>query len=96
MADDYDDYKVGPAGRRLHHPFPQGAVRQSRRPQRPPTAFSRTRAWSTVSDMSAPAAPGDPTRFLLARSVAPGLVPAEDIMVFDLDGAALDPGGRAL
>jgi HCOMODA/2-hydroxy-3-carboxy-muconic semialdehyde decarboxylase len=40
--------------------------------------------------------PGDPTRFVLARSMAPGLVTAEDIMVFDLDGAALDPRGRAL
>ena len=40
--------------------------------------------------------PGDPTRFLLARSMAPGLVTAEDIMEFDLDGNALDPRGRAL
>jgi ribulose-5-phosphate 4-epimerase/fuculose-1-phosphate aldolase len=40
--------------------------------------------------------PGDPARFLLARSMAPGLVTAEDIMEFDLDGAALDPRGRAL
>jgi ribulose-5-phosphate 4-epimerase/fuculose-1-phosphate aldolase len=38
----------------------------------------------------------DPSRFLLARSMAPGLVTAEDIMEFDLDGAALDPQGRAL
>jgi ribulose-5-phosphate 4-epimerase/fuculose-1-phosphate aldolase len=40
--------------------------------------------------------PGDSSRFLLARSLAPGLVTAEDIMEFDLDGAALDPRGRAL
>jgi ribulose-5-phosphate 4-epimerase/fuculose-1-phosphate aldolase len=40
--------------------------------------------------------PGDPTRFLLARSMAPGLVTVDDIMEFDLDGAALDPQGRAL
>ena len=38
--------------------------------------------------------PGDPKRFLLARSMAPGLVTADDIMEFDLDGAALDPRGR--
>ena len=36
------------------------------------------------------------TRFLLARSMAPGLVTADDIMEFDLDGNALDPRGRAL
>jgi HCOMODA/2-hydroxy-3-carboxy-muconic semialdehyde decarboxylase len=40
--------------------------------------------------------PGDPKRFLLARSMAPGLVTADDIMEFDLDGAALDPRGRTL
>ena len=39
---------------------------------------------------------GDPMRFLLARSMAPGLVTADDIMEFDLDGNALDPRGRAL
>jgi ribulose-5-phosphate 4-epimerase/fuculose-1-phosphate aldolase len=38
----------------------------------------------------------DPTRFLLARSMAPGLVSADDIMEFDLDGNALEPRGRAL
>jgi len=38
----------------------------------------------------------DPARFLLARSMAPGLVTADDIMEFDLDGAALDPRGRTL
>ena len=36
----------------------------------------------------------DATRFLLARSMAPGLVTADDIMEFDLDGDALDPRGR--
>jgi ribulose-5-phosphate 4-epimerase/fuculose-1-phosphate aldolase len=40
--------------------------------------------------------PADPRRFLLARSMAPGLVTADDIMEFDLDGNALDPRGRAL
>src|SRR6516225_8760995 len=35
-------------------------------------------------------------RFLLARSMAPGLVTADDIMEFDLDGNALDPRGRTL
>jgi ribulose-5-phosphate 4-epimerase/fuculose-1-phosphate aldolase len=38
----------------------------------------------------------DATRFLLARSMAPGLVTADDIMEFDLDGDALDPRGRTL
>ena len=38
----------------------------------------------------------DPSRFLLARSMAPGLVTAADIMEFDLDGNAIDPQGRAL
>src|SRR5689334_13006954 len=38
----------------------------------------------------------DPARFLLARSMAPGLVTADDIMEFDLDGDALDPRGRTL
>ena len=33
-------------------------------------------------------------RFLLARSMAPGLVTASDIMEFDLDGVAVDPRGR--
>ena len=39
---------------------------------------------------------GDPNRFLLARSMAPGLVTAGDIMEFDLDGDALDPRDRSL
>ena len=40
--------------------------------------------------------PEDAMRFLLARSMAPGLVTAEDIMEFNLDGNAIDPRGRAL
>jgi HCOMODA/2-hydroxy-3-carboxy-muconic semialdehyde decarboxylase len=40
--------------------------------------------------------PEEPRRFLLARSMAPGLVTADDILEFDLDGAALDPRGRPL
>ena len=40
--------------------------------------------------------PGDSKRFLLARSMAPGLVTTDDIMEFDLDGVALDPRGRTL
>jgi len=35
-------------------------------------------------------------RFLLARSMAPGLVTADDILEFDLTGNALDPHGRTL
>src|SRR6516164_6584279 len=35
-----------------------------------------------------------PDRFLLARSMAPGLVTAADIVEFDLDGAPLTAGGR--
>ena len=38
----------------------------------------------------------DPERFLLARSMAAGLVTAEDILEFDLDGAPLDARGRAV
>jgi ribulose-5-phosphate 4-epimerase/fuculose-1-phosphate aldolase len=38
----------------------------------------------------------DPSRFLLARSMAPGLVAAGDIMEFDRDGNAIDPRGRAV
>ena len=38
----------------------------------------------------------DATRFLLARSMAPGLITAEDILEFDLNGNALDPRGRTL
>ena len=35
-----------------------------------------------------------PGHFLLARNMAPGLVRRDDIVTFDLDGAALDAGGR--
>ena len=38
----------------------------------------------------------DTTRFLLARSMAPGLVTADDILEFNLDGNAFDPHGRTL
>ena len=38
----------------------------------------------------------NPTHFLLSRSMAAGLVEASDIMSFDLDGTALDAGGRAV
>jgi ribulose-5-phosphate 4-epimerase/fuculose-1-phosphate aldolase len=37
----------------------------------------------------------NPDRFWLARSMAAGLVTAEDVMEFDYDGAAVDPKGRA-
>jgi ribulose-5-phosphate 4-epimerase/fuculose-1-phosphate aldolase len=37
-----------------------------------------------------------PDRFLLARSMAPALVTAADILTFDLDGKALAGGGRAV
>ena len=35
-----------------------------------------------------------PGHFLLARNMAPGLVRRDDILTFDLDGAALDASGR--
>jgi len=35
-----------------------------------------------------------PEHFLLARNMAPALVRREDIVTFDLDGTALDAGGR--
>src|SRR6266436_431228 len=38
----------------------------------------------------------NPERFLLARSMAPGLVTAADIMEFDRDGSAIEPKGRAV
>jgi HCOMODA/2-hydroxy-3-carboxy-muconic semialdehyde decarboxylase len=38
----------------------------------------------------------NPERFLLARSMAAGLVTAEDIMEFDYDGSPVDPRGRAV
>jgi len=37
-----------------------------------------------------------PDHFLLACSMAPGLVRGDDIIVFDLDGAGLDARGRAV
>lgn len=40
--------------------------------------------------------PGNPTRFLMSRSLAPALVTADDIMEFDLDGNAIDPRGRSV
>ena len=38
----------------------------------------------------------DPNRYLLARSMAPALVTADDIMEFDLDSAAVDQRGRSV
>jgi HCOMODA/2-hydroxy-3-carboxy-muconic semialdehyde decarboxylase len=38
----------------------------------------------------------NPEHFLLARSMAPGLVTAADIMEFDRDGNAVDPQSRAV
>jgi len=38
----------------------------------------------------------DPSRFLLSRSMAPGLVTADGIMEFDLDGNPVDARGRAV
>jgi len=35
-------------------------------------------------------------RFLLARNMAPGLVTADDVVTFDLDGRALNANGRAV
>ena len=40
--------------------------------------------------------PKNPNHFLLARSLAPALVTADDIMGFDLDGNAVDARGRGL
>ncbi len=39
---------------------------------------------------------GDPNRYLLARSLAPELVTADDIMEFDLDSRPVDGRGRAM
>jgi len=39
--------------------------------------------------------PGNPKRFLLARSMAPGLVTPKDIMLFDDRSEPVDPRGRA-
>jgi ribulose-5-phosphate 4-epimerase/fuculose-1-phosphate aldolase len=38
----------------------------------------------------------DPNRYLMARSVAPELVTAADIMEYDLDSVPVDPRGRGL
>ncbi len=40
--------------------------------------------------------PTNPNHFLMARSLAPALVTADDIMEFDLDGNAVDPRGRTV
>jgi len=40
--------------------------------------------------------PGNPSHFLMARSLAPALVTADDIMEFDLDGNAVDARGRTV
>jgi ribulose-5-phosphate 4-epimerase/fuculose-1-phosphate aldolase len=40
--------------------------------------------------------PNNPNHFLMSRSLAPALVTADDIMAFDLDGNAVDAGGRSL
>jgi ribulose-5-phosphate 4-epimerase/fuculose-1-phosphate aldolase len=40
--------------------------------------------------------PTNPYRFLMSRSLAPALVTADDIMEFDLDGNAIDAGGRSV
>jgi ribulose-5-phosphate 4-epimerase/fuculose-1-phosphate aldolase len=40
--------------------------------------------------------PTNPNHFLMARSLAPALVTADDIMEFDLDGNAVDVRGRTV
>jgi ribulose-5-phosphate 4-epimerase/fuculose-1-phosphate aldolase len=40
--------------------------------------------------------PKDPTRFFMARSMAPALVTPADILVFDLQGEPMDAKGRAV
>ena len=40
--------------------------------------------------------PANPNHFLMARSLAPALVTAGDIMEFDLDGNAVDAKGRSV
>ena len=40
--------------------------------------------------------PTNPSHFLMARSLAPALVTADDIMEFDLDGNAVDGRGRTI
>ncbi|MBL6617980.1 MAG: class II aldolase/adducin family protein [Reyranella sp.] len=38
----------------------------------------------------------DPNSYLMSRSMAPGLVKADDILEYDLDSVAVDPKGQAL
>jgi len=38
----------------------------------------------------------DPNRYLLSRSMAPGLVTSDDVMEFDLDSTPVDARGRAV
>jgi ribulose-5-phosphate 4-epimerase/fuculose-1-phosphate aldolase len=40
--------------------------------------------------------PTNPNRFIMARSLAPALVTADDMMEFDLDGNPIDARGRAV
>jgi len=40
--------------------------------------------------------PNNPNHFLMSRSLAPALVTPDDIMVFDLDGNAVDARGRSV
>jgi HCOMODA/2-hydroxy-3-carboxy-muconic semialdehyde decarboxylase len=40
--------------------------------------------------------PANPSRYLMARSLSPALVTAEDIMEFDLDSSPVDQRGRRL
>ena len=40
--------------------------------------------------------PADPNRYLMARSLSPALVTAEDIMEFDLDSNPVDQRGRKM
>ncbi|HXQ49862.1 MAG TPA: class II aldolase/adducin family protein [Stellaceae bacterium] len=40
--------------------------------------------------------PRDPQRFLMARALAPGLVAADDILTFDLDGKAVEATRHAV
>jgi ribulose-5-phosphate 4-epimerase/fuculose-1-phosphate aldolase len=40
--------------------------------------------------------PTNPNHFLMARSLAPALITADDIMEFDLDGNAVDARGRSV
>lgn len=40
--------------------------------------------------------PTNPNHFLMSRSLAPALVTSDDIMEFDLDGNAIEAGGRTV